>query len=199
MNNLRRVRLSVDISQLELMRRTGIYFSTISKIERGWVKPTKKQRKKLARVLKVSEDHLFPEAKNEKNNFSNEGWRSWSQCIFLEWRAKYKNGLMYRGYIHLWRKVNDNPLWPENEGRKFTKYEAWESLVLDAVGIEKIQGYRDQGISLKRRQLIISERKRSEKWKWSRDKVRNFFAYLHRNHMISYRRILKHHESTKKN
>jgi len=45
------------------MKETGIYFATISKIERGWVKPTNKQKQKLAKALNAKMDWLFP-----KNN-----------------------------------------------------------------------------------------------------------------------------------
>jgi len=57
---LRQARLKIDMSQLELMKKTGIYFSTISRIERGWLNPTKEQKEKLATALKVEETWLFP-------------------------------------------------------------------------------------------------------------------------------------------
>ena len=63
MNNLRKARLNNDKSQLKLMMETGIYFSTISRIERGWLKPTDEQKDKLAKALRVKKDWLFP--KNE--------------------------------------------------------------------------------------------------------------------------------------
>ncbi len=60
MNNLRRARLDADVSQLELMKKSGIHYSVISKIENGWSIPSEKQIKKLAHVLKVDPDWLFP-------------------------------------------------------------------------------------------------------------------------------------------
>ena len=60
MNNLRRARLNSDVSQLELMKKSGIHYSVISKLENGWSMPSKKQIKKLARALKVDPDWLFP-------------------------------------------------------------------------------------------------------------------------------------------
>jgi transcriptional regulator with XRE-family HTH domain len=63
MNNLRKARLKADKTQLQLMKETGIYFATISKIERGWIKPSVEQKKKLAKALRVKKDWLFP--KNE--------------------------------------------------------------------------------------------------------------------------------------
>lgn len=61
MNRLRQARLKIDMSQLELMKKTRIYFSTISRIERGWLKPSEEQKKKLAEALNVQINWLFPE------------------------------------------------------------------------------------------------------------------------------------------
>ena len=61
MNRLRETRLRVDKSQLQLMKETGIYFATISRIERGWLKPSDRQKKQLADALKVNINWLFPE------------------------------------------------------------------------------------------------------------------------------------------
>ena len=62
MNNLRKARLMADKSQLQLMKETGIYFTTLSRIERGWLKPSDEQKKKLAKALKVTTDWLFSES-----------------------------------------------------------------------------------------------------------------------------------------
>ena len=61
MNNLRQARLEADKSQLQLMKETNIYFSTISRIERGWLRPSEEQKKKLADALNVKINWLFPE------------------------------------------------------------------------------------------------------------------------------------------
>lgn len=68
MNNLRKLRRAADRSQVWLWKRTGIHFSMISMIERGWQRPTEKQKKKLAKALGVTVESLFPEstAKDEK-------------------------------------------------------------------------------------------------------------------------------------
>lgn len=60
MNRLRQTRLKADITQLKLMKETGIYYSTISRIEKGWLKPSEEQMKKLAMALKVDKEWLFP-------------------------------------------------------------------------------------------------------------------------------------------
>jgi len=62
MNNLRKARLAADRSQLWLMKKTGIYFATISRIERGWLKPSEKQKRKLGKALGVTVASLFPES-----------------------------------------------------------------------------------------------------------------------------------------
>ncbi len=59
-NNLRKVRRAKDRTQLWLMRRTGIYFATISRIEQGWLKPSQKQKRRLAKALGVTVRSLFP-------------------------------------------------------------------------------------------------------------------------------------------
>ena len=61
MNRMRLARRRADKTQLQLMAETGIYYSTISKLERGWLLPTPEQKRKLATALKVKTSWLFPE------------------------------------------------------------------------------------------------------------------------------------------
>jgi transcriptional regulator with XRE-family HTH domain len=68
MNRLREARLRNDKSQLQLMRETGIYFSTISRIERGWLRPSDEQKERLAKALKVSKGWLFPKRKHSEES-----------------------------------------------------------------------------------------------------------------------------------
>ncbi len=63
MNKLRQARLRADKTQLQLMKETGIFFATISKIERGWLIPTEKQKKQLADALKMKVSWVFPRKK----------------------------------------------------------------------------------------------------------------------------------------
>lgn len=60
MSRLRRARLMVDKSQLQLMKETGINYATISRIENEWLKPTEEQKRKLAKALNVNRSWLFP-------------------------------------------------------------------------------------------------------------------------------------------
>lgn len=72
MNNLRKARLRADKSQLQLMKETGIYFSTICRIERGWLKPTEQQKQKLAEALAVKVSWLFPREKELRSRYAND-------------------------------------------------------------------------------------------------------------------------------
>ena len=72
-NKIKRTRLSKGMLQIQLAAKTGIYFSTLNRLERGWLKPTEAQKKKLARALKVSIEELFPIVpKSQEAQNSNE-------------------------------------------------------------------------------------------------------------------------------
>jgi transcriptional regulator with XRE-family HTH domain len=60
MHKLREARFYRRITQADLWLKTGIHFSTLSRIETGHVVPSAKQRRKLAKALKVPEAWLFP-------------------------------------------------------------------------------------------------------------------------------------------
>lgn len=60
--------MRADKTQLQLMVETGIYFATISRIERGWLHPTEDQKAKLAFALRVSKNWLFPREKKISGN-----------------------------------------------------------------------------------------------------------------------------------
>ncbi len=62
-NNLREARFRARMPQAKLWLETGIHYSTISRIECGYVEPTKRQKKKLAKALNVQLDWLFPPSK----------------------------------------------------------------------------------------------------------------------------------------
>ena len=65
MNRLREIRKQKGLSQLDLMRATGIAPTDISALERGRSYPWPGWRKKLAKVLDVSEEVLFPEVNKD--------------------------------------------------------------------------------------------------------------------------------------
>ncbi|MDH5466516.1 MAG: hypothetical protein OEY25_03770 [Candidatus Aminicenantes bacterium] len=93
---------------------------------------------------------------------------------------------MQRGHVRLWRKIKDHPYWKEK--RIFSRAEAWIDLFMSAAGKDKKVIFRGEDVFLKRGQLIISERNLSEKWGWSRERVRRFIKNCLKNDEIRYHR-----------
>jgi len=60
-NRLKEARFFSKKPQIQLWIETGIHYSTISRIECGYIKPTKVQKEKLAKALSVKTDWLFPD------------------------------------------------------------------------------------------------------------------------------------------
>lgn len=67
MNRLKMVRLIKGKTQVKLMRDCGVCFSTISRIENGWIKPTDEQKEKFANALDVDKEWLFSGSKDDNN------------------------------------------------------------------------------------------------------------------------------------
>lgn len=63
-NRLKEARFFARKPQIKLWLETGIHYSTISRIECGYVEPTEEQKKKLAEALGVKKDWLFPKENN---------------------------------------------------------------------------------------------------------------------------------------
>ena len=59
-NRLKEARFFAKKPQIKLWLETKIHFSTISRIECGYIEPTEKQKIKLAKALGVEKDWLFP-------------------------------------------------------------------------------------------------------------------------------------------
>jgi len=59
-NRLKEARFFAKIPQIKLWLETGIHYSTISRIECGYIQATEEQKDKLAEALGVEEDWLFP-------------------------------------------------------------------------------------------------------------------------------------------
>jgi transcriptional regulator with XRE-family HTH domain len=60
-NRLREARFYANKPQIKLWLETGIHYSTISRIECGYIKPSEEQKDKLAKALKTKKEVLFPE------------------------------------------------------------------------------------------------------------------------------------------
>ncbi|MBN2571312.1 MAG: hypothetical protein JXA68_04230 [Ignavibacteriales bacterium] len=86
------------------------------------------------------------------------------------------------GWISLHRKLQDNPLW---FCESFTKGQAWVDLLLIANYDENYFYKRGVKINIKRGQVGWSELALSERWKWSRSKVRKFLKDLEKEHQIT--------------
>jgi len=88
---------------------------------------------------------------------------------------KKTTGLIMSGWIKIHRKLSKNTLWTLEP---FTRGQAWIDLILLA---NHKNGYilvRGNKIDIKRGQIGWSELRLSERWKWSRSKVRTFFKLL---------------------
>jgi hypothetical protein len=91
----------------------------------------------------------------------------------------------YRGYIKLYRKIVGNMFWPDK--RPYTPLEAWLYILCNAKWRDENVFLPDKKITVpvKRGQLLTSEVKLAEKWKWSRNKVRRFFDTALRTEMTT--------------
>jgi hypothetical protein len=82
---------------------------------------------------------------------------------------------MDRGYIKLWRRIQDSKLWLSEP---FTRGQAW----IDLIGLANYKdGYfriRGNRVDVKRGQCGYSELSLSARWRWSRGKVNRFLNEL---------------------
>ena len=86
------------------------------------------------------------------------------------------------GWISIHRKIREH--WLYAERRSFSKYEAWVDLLLLASHKEHKFQLGNEFIQLKKGELITSEMKLMEKWRWSKSKVRTFLLLLENDEMI---------------
>lgn len=86
------------------------------------------------------------------------------------------------GWIKLHRSIKDN--WLYKEKRTFSKFEAWIDILMNANHTDNKIIFDGQLLEVKRGQLITSEVKLSNKWGWSRKKVRNFLELIEQDQMI---------------
>jgi len=64
-NRLKEARFYANKAQIQLWLETGVHYSTISRIECGYIEPTEVQKKRLASALGVKKDWLFPKERIE--------------------------------------------------------------------------------------------------------------------------------------
>ena len=60
MNLIKEIRFRRGLKQCQLAMDAKINISVLSKIENDWLKPTPKQQKALAKVLKLRVEEIFP-------------------------------------------------------------------------------------------------------------------------------------------
>jgi len=85
------------------------------------------------------------------------------------------------GWVKLHRKLSDNPIW---FAEKFTRGQAWVDLILLANHQDSYFYKRGVKINVKRGQLGRSEVELSDRWSWSRSKVRKFLNDLEKEQQI---------------
>lgn len=82
---------------------------------------------------------------------------------------------MERGWIKLYRKLQDNPLW---KSEPFTRGQAWVDLLLIANHKEGVVWKRGNCIKIARGQVGWSMKGLADRWQWSRTKVNTFLEWL---------------------
>ncbi len=85
------------------------------------------------------------------------------------------------GWVKLHRRISENDLWTSE---KFTRGQAWIDMIMLANHSDGFIRSNGMKIPIKRGQLGWSEIKLSERWKWSRGKVRRFLKELKNEQMI---------------
>ncbi|MBA7520828.1 hypothetical protein ES705_12927 [subsurface metagenome] len=95
-------------------------------------------------------------------------------------------GLEKQGYIRLWRGYRKYPIYPLNQKKKFSPWEAFLDLSIEARG-KNSPGFEFEKriVHLKRGQLITSQRKLAKRWNWSRGSVTYFLGKLERRKIIT--------------
>lgn len=87
-----------------------------------------------------------------------------------------------KGWIKLHRKLADDPLWLSEP---FTKGQAWVDLLMMVNHEDRKIIVRNNIITVKAGQRIISIDQLAHRWKWSRGKVRRFLKMLENDTSIS--------------
>lgn len=89
---------------------------------------------------------------------------------------------MAKGYIRLYRGIQDNWVWQD---KPFSKGQAWVDLLILANHSDHKSPYGDKVIECSRGEVNRSIRYLAERWGWGREKVRTFLKQLEADEMIS--------------
>lgn len=88
----------------------------------------------------------------------------------------------HRGWVKLWRKVEDSAVW--NSREPFDRRSAWVDLLLRANHESREVLHNGKVYTIRRGQIATSEPALARRWRWSRGKVRRFFSVLLAEQMI---------------
>lgn len=88
---------------------------------------------------------------------------------------------MNEGWIKLHRQIQDNTIWTSEP---FSRGQAWVDLLLLANHKRGVLYIRGNKVEVERGQVGWSQKKLSERWKWSRGKVQRFLNDLENEHQI---------------
>jgi hypothetical protein len=92
-----------------------------------------------------------------------------------------RNNYITNGWFSVYRNLLSSPLWLSE---KFTRGQAWVDLVGLANHTDGFIRVRDVKVPLIRGQLGWSQKSLSERWGWSRNKVRSFLDELEKERQI---------------
>lgn len=93
--------------------------------------------------------------------------------------------MTFRGYIKLYRKIQDNPLY--KEPRRFNRNEAWIDLLLMANHKPNEIIVDFKRVPIKRGEVFTSQLGLSKKWNWGIASVNRFLKLLKNENQISYK------------
>lgn len=87
-----------------------------------------------------------------------------------------------RGYVILWRSIQDSEIW--NTDEPFDMRSAWADLIMMAAHECKTFIVNKQPTTIDRGQIYTSVRKLSARWHWSKDRVLRYLRLLEQLQMI---------------
>lgn len=85
------------------------------------------------------------------------------------------------GWVKLYRKLMDNPIWLEE---RFTKGQAWVDLIMLSNFESRIIVCDGEKTVIERGQVFTSIVKLSKRWKWDRKTVSKYLVFLEKERMI---------------
>ena len=85
------------------------------------------------------------------------------------------------GWVKLYRKLMDNPIWLEE---RFTKGQAWVDLIMLSNFESRTIVFDGEKIVIERGQVFTSIVKLSKRWKWDRKTVSKYLVFLEKEGMI---------------